>query len=134
MLASLSARSSSSLVKVGAIYQHYKYSPLFATQSCPKKSQYKVLHLARDCSDLTEYVVYQGIVPPYLIWIRPVYEFTSTAPAGNYKFGPKAVSRFTEISASDTLHGEASWSHTQFKYTCEQCVGPDLDCALNTKK
>ena len=137
--------ASSSFVKIGAIYQHYKYAPAPGVRSCPKTSQYKVLHLARDCKMLAEYVVYQGIVPPYLTWIRPVNDFTGAVPTENVvDGGAKVVYRFTEISALDTRHcetrqaaielSEGDQVRAQVKYTCEQCVGSELECGLNTKK
>lgn len=63
-------------VRVGSIYRHYKFalapgSPEVTTTT----HDYRVVTLARHCSTLTPYVVYQSVNDPQLTWIRPLSSF-----------------------------------------------------------
>lgn len=59
-------------LEVGTIYKHFK------------GHKYKVLMIARDASTLEDMVIYQNICDDKLIWVRPLYEFTSKVDKKKY--------------------------------------------------
>lgn len=72
------------LIKIGATYEHVKTG-----------KQYKLLALAKDTHDLTEYVVYEALYENNVAktWIRSKEEFLGEAKSPDGSFHP----RFREV-------------------------------------
>lgn len=69
------------VVKIQGIYKHYK------------GGYYRVLAVGKHCETGEEMVVYQNIVKPELIWIRPMHDFLDVVIVGD-----DIMNRFTLIT------------------------------------
>lgn len=72
-------------LEVGALYKHFK------------GHKYKVLMVAKDASTLEDMVIYQNTDDESLIWVRPLYEFTSKVDKIKYQ-NVKQEYRFEKIN------------------------------------
>ena len=72
-------------LEVGTLYKHFK------------GHKYRVLMIAKDASTLEDLVIYQNANDESLIWVRPLYEFTSKVDKIKYP-NVKQEYRFERIN------------------------------------
>ncbi len=66
-------------IKAGDIVNHFK------------NKQYQVIAIAKHSEDLSNYVVYKALYPPYEVWIRPLEAFLQKVDKNKY---PKALQTY----------------------------------------
>lgn len=88
-------------VVIGAFYRHFK------------GNVYQVKMIAKDCETLEDLVVYQGMYPPFSIWVRKLSEFVSAVDEEKYPEA-KQKYRFQRMKESE-LTEEATLQKVEVK-------------------